>query len=86
MKKLALLTAAAMFAMSSAALADEKPTDEEAAKIKETLAAWGCEGGEIEKEDEGTGVFEIDDAKCKDGQQYDIKLDSNYKLRSMTRD
>lgn len=85
MKKLALLSAAALFAMTHAGLADEKPTAEEAAKIKEAVSALGCEGGEYEKEAEGSGVYEVDDAKCKDG-QYDIKLDSNFKMRSMTRD
>lgn len=85
MKRIALAVAAAVMA-STAAFADDKPSEAEAAKIKETLAAWGCEGGEYEKESEGTGVFEIDDAKCKDGKQYDIKLDSNYALTSMTRD
>ncbi|MCH9806216.1 MAG: PepSY domain-containing protein [Alphaproteobacteria bacterium] len=85
MKRFIALTACALLA-STAAIADEKPSDAEAAKIKETLSAWGCEGGTYEKESEGTGVFEIDDAKCKDGQQFDIKLDGDFKLRSMTRD
>ncbi len=85
MKRFLALTATALLA-STAAMADTKPSDEEAAKIKEAIAAWGCEGGEMEKETEGTGVFEVDDATCKGGQQYDIKLDSDYKLRSMTRD
>ena len=29
--------------------------------------------------------FEVDDAKCKDG-QYDIKLDKDFKVTVMTRD
>jgi hypothetical protein len=70
---------------STGALADSKPSDAEAGKIKAALAEWGCEGGTYEKETEATGVFEIDDAKCK-GAQYDIKLDGEYKLTSMTRD
>lgn len=85
MKHLIALTATALIA-STAAFADSKPSADEVEKIKATLAAWGCEGGEFEKEDEGTGVYEIDDAKCADGQQYDIKLDSGFKLTSMTRD
>jgi hypothetical protein len=67
------------------AFADEKPSDEEAGKIKATLTDWGCEGGTYEKESEATGVFEIDDAKCR-GAQYDIKLDGAFKVISMTRD
>jgi len=80
------VAAVAMAMAATAAFADEKPSDEEAAKIKEAVAAWGCEGGEYEKESEGSGVFEIDDAKCKDGNQYDIKLNDKFSLTSMTRD
>lgn len=90
MKRFIALTATAFLAstaaLSGAALADEKPSEDEAAKITETLKAWGCEGGEYEKETEGSGVFEVDDTKCKDGQQYDVKLDSDFKVRSFTRD
>ena len=86
MKRIITLAAIALLAASSAAFADAKPSDEEAAKIKESIAAWGCEGGKFEKESEATGVYEVDDAKCKDGQQYDIKLDGDFKVRSMTRD
>ena len=81
-------TVAIVFVMAvsaTAALANDKPSDEEAAKVKAALTEWGCESGTIEKETEGTGVFEVDDAKCK-GMQYDLKFDSAYKLISMTRD
>jgi hypothetical protein len=60
-------------------------TPAEADKIKATLEALGCTGGKMEKETEGSGYFEIDVAKCKDG-QYDIKLDREFKLIAMTRD
>lgn len=79
MKRIAIAAIAALFA-STAAFADEKPSAEEAAKLKEAVAAQGCEGGEYEKEDEGTGVFEVDDAKCKDGRQYDLKFDKDFNL------
>ncbi len=72
-----------MFA--TAASANDKPSNEEAAKVKAALTEWGCESGTIEKETEGTGVLEVNDAKCK-GMQYDLKFDSAYKLISMTRD
>ena len=80
-------TIAALVAMlcTSAALADSKPSDAEAGKVKAALTEWGCEGGTIEKETEASGVFEVDDAKCK-GAQYDIKLDSSYKIINITRD
>jgi hypothetical protein len=46
-------------------------TPAEAEKIKAALGVLGCTGGKMEKETEGSGCFEVDDAKCKDG-QYDI--------------
>ena len=53
--------------------------------MKEAVTAFGCTGGEYEKESEGSGLFEVDDAKCKDG-QFDIKLDKDFKILSATRD
>ena len=84
MKKLMIVALAAVLC-GAPAFADEKPSDDEAAKIKATLTEWGCEGGTYEKESEATSVFEIDDTKCK-GMQYDVKLDSAFKLISVTRD
>jgi len=80
-----LIVALAAVLCSTAALADAKPSDAEAEKVKAALAEWGCEGGTIEKETEASGVFEVDDAKCK-GAQYDIKLDSAFKVHSLSRD
>jgi hypothetical protein len=84
MKKLMIVAFAAALC-AAPAFADEKPSDEEAGKIKAALTEWGCEGGTYEKESEATGVYEVDDAKCK-GMQYDIKLDSAYKVIAVTRD
>jgi hypothetical protein len=81
----ALVTAAALALFSSVAMADDKPTDAEAGKIKEAVAAWGCEGGAYEKETEGTGVFEAEDVKCKGG-QYDFRLDKDFKVFVITAD
>ena len=67
-------------------LADDKLSDDEAKKAVAAAAVWGCEGGTWEKESEGTGVFELDDAKCKDGKKYDLKFDKDYNLVNMTRD
>jgi hypothetical protein len=64
---------AALFA--AGALADTKPTDTEVAKLKQAVAAWGCEGGTYEKETEGSGIFEAEDVKCKGG-QYDFRASS----------
>ena len=84
MKKLMIAAVAAAFC-AAPAFADEKPSDDEAGKIKAARTEWGGEGGTYEKESEGTGVFEIDDTKCK-GMQYDAKLDTSFKLISLTRD
>jgi hypothetical protein len=66
-------------------LADKPVTPPEAERIQATLKAWGCSGGTMEQETEATGVYEVDDAKCTDG-QYDIKLDKDFKVISITRD
>jgi hypothetical protein len=70
---------------TSGAYADEKPTDDEAAKIKAAVTEWNCEGGTYEKESEGTGVFEAEDVKCKSG-QYDFRLDRDLKVFAITKD
>ena len=81
-----MFAAAAVLAFcSSAVLADDKPTDDEAAKIKEAVAAWGCEGGSYEKESEGSGVYEAEDVKCKGG-QYDFRLEKDFKVFVITKD
>jgi hypothetical protein len=67
------------------ALADTPVSPADAEKIKATLQAWGCSGGKMEQETEGTSVYEVDDAKCKDG-QYDIKLDKDFKVLVISRD
>lgn len=67
------------------ALADKPVSQAEVEKIQAALKAWGCSGGDMEQETEGTGVYEVDDAKCTDG-QYDIKLDQDFKVISITRD
>jgi hypothetical protein len=70
---------------STAALGDKPVPPAEAEKIQAALKAWGCAGGKMEQETEATGVYEVDDAKCPDG-QYDIKLDKDFKVIVITRD
>lgn len=84
MNKLSIF-ALAMVLASPVAFADDKPSADEEAKIKAAVAEWGCEGGEYEKETEGSGVFEAEDVKCKSG-QYDIRLDKDFKVFSITKD
>lgn len=80
-----IATAVALAFLSTTAMADEKVTDAEAGKIKEAVAAWGCEGGKYEKESEGTGVYEAEDVKCKGG-QYDFRLEKDFKVFVITKD
>jgi hypothetical protein len=80
-----LMVLVAALASSTSVLADTPVTAAEAEKIKAALEAFGCTGGKMEKETEGSGYFEVDDAKCKDG-QYDIKLDKDFKVIAITRD
>jgi len=85
MKK-SLIAVVALALSSGFALADDKPSAEEAEKIAATAKAWGCSGGEGEKESEGSGVFELNDTKCADGANYDIKMDKDFKVLSITAD
>ena len=68
----------------SGASADEgkKPSADETKNIQSALSQ-GCAGGETVKEP--SGLFEIDDAKCKIG-QYDFKLDKYFNVTLMSRD
>lgn len=84
--KTAILAAAALVFGASAALADDKPSAAEAEKIAAAVKAWGCTGGEMEKETESSGLYEVDDAKCSDGKKYDLKLDKDFKIISITAD
>ena len=80
-----LIAAAALAFASSLAVADDKPSDAEAGKIKDAVTTWGCEGGTFEKESEGTGVLEAEDVKCKGG-NYDFRLTKDYKVFAITMD
>jgi hypothetical protein len=85
MKPMLWTMAAAAVVFSSSAFADAKLTDDEAKKAVVAASAFGCEGGKWEKETEGSGVYELDDAKCKDG-KFDLKFDKDFKLLNMTHD
>jgi hypothetical protein len=70
---------------TTAALAGKPVSPAEAEKIQAALKAWDCSGGKMEQETGATGVYEVDDAQCTGG-QYDIKLDKDFKVISVTRD
>lgn len=80
-----ILTLAAVSFTWTCALAEEgkKPSAEETKSIQSALSQLGCAGGETVKEP--SGLFEIDDAKCKIG-QCDFKLDKDFNVTLMSRD
>lgn len=82
MKLLPILGLTSLLLFPVGALADEKPTPEQAEKIAAALAAQGCQGGEMEVDD---GKFEVDDAKCADG-EYDFELDKDFNIISKKKD
>lgn len=84
--KTVFYSAIALVLGTTFAFADDKPSADEAEKIAATAKAWGCTGGTGEKESEATGVFELNDVKCADGANYDIKMDKAYKVISITAD
>jgi hypothetical protein len=70
--------AAGIFGSTTSLLADTPVTPAEAEKIKAALEGWNCSGGKMEKETEGgVVVYEVEDAKCRDG-VYEIKLDKEF--------
>ena len=83
MKLILMAFAAGLISGSTLALAETPVSPAEQEKIKATLEGFGCTGGTIEKTDYG---YEVDDVKCKDGEEYEFKLDPNFKLIVMTRD
>ena len=65
--KHALITLAAIGLGVTASLSDTPVSETDATNIRATMQAWGCSGGKIEQESEGTGVFEVDDANARTG-------------------
>lgn len=63
--------------VTSPASADRPVTDEERAKLTALLKAEGCSGGEMEFDD---GKFEVDDARCADGHEWDFEFDRDFRL------
>jgi hypothetical protein len=83
--RLMTLAAASFIAGTTFAISDTPVSPAEAEKIKTALEAFGCTAGEMEKGESNVFAFEVDDAKCKDG-EYDIKLDKDFKIIIMLRD
>ena len=73
----------ALFSVGGTALADRAITDQERTRLVAALQAQGCSGGEVEFDD---GKFEVDDARCADGAQYDFDFDASFNLLKKDRD
>ena len=63
---------------------EELAAEEEVRAVTEAIAVFNCTATEVEKESDA--LFEIDDADCGEAGQFDIKLDGEYNIVSMTRD
>jgi len=62
------------------ALADRQVNEDERAKLVAAVQAEGCSGGKLEM-DEDDQQFEVDDAVCADGKKYDLKFDTQMRLK-----
>ena len=62
------------------ALADRQVTEDERAKLVAAVQAEGCSGGKFEFDDDDQ-QFEVDDAVCADGKKYDLKFDTQMRLK-----
>ncbi|MEJ2114821.1 MAG: PepSY domain-containing protein [Gammaproteobacteria bacterium] len=72
------LSVAALLFAAAPVRADEKPTEEDHARIQARLAEMECEmdPADIEKDDDG---FELENVICTDG-QYEIEMNSGYEV------
>jgi hypothetical protein len=78
MRNRIIIAAALGVAIAAPALGKDRPvTADERAKLTAAVAAQGCSGGKMEFDD---GRYEVDDARCSDGRQYDLKFDTAFKL------
>lgn len=86
MLKPILFAAALAFAVGPAfADEEEMASADETAKVTETIAKIGCKPGPEGIEKERDDLYEIDDAACEIG-QYDIKLNAEFTITSITLD
>lgn len=85
MSKFAVI-ALATFALVAPALADSRPSTQDAERVRAAIAAHGFTGGEIERDDDGPEAFEVDDARDQNGLKFDIKLDKDFRILKVERD
>jgi hypothetical protein len=80
MRRQLALAVAVLLAIGNPALAKDRPlTDDKRVKLTAAVAAEGCSGGKMEF-DIDDNHFEVDDAKCNDGREYDLDFDTSFKL------
>jgi hypothetical protein len=75
------LLAALIMLVATPTLAKDRPvTDDERAKLVAAVTAQGCSGGTMEFDDDG--YYEVEDASCNDGREYELKFDTAFKFTS----
>lgn len=80
-----MFLALAAFLIASPAYADRPVTPGEHAAISQALAVHGCRGGKFEF-DRDDNRYEVDDTRCADGREYDIDLDTRFRIIKKKRD
>jgi hypothetical protein len=78
-RQLVISAALVLFGIAPAFAKDRPVTDEEKTKLVAAVAEQSCEDGKMEY-DIDDGHYEVDDARCSDGQKYDLKFDTSSKL------
>jgi hypothetical protein len=85
----ALAIAALMsgFALTAPASADDDLSHFEWSELRAAMAAIGCYGTDVERESYGSRLYyEVDDARCRDGREYDLKFSRDFYLIGRRRD
>lgn len=80
-----IVLAVATMAVVSPAFADRPVTAREHSEISRAIGAHGCKGGRYEF-DRDDHRYEVDDARCSDGREYDFELDPWFRITKKERD
>jgi hypothetical protein len=80
-----LASVALLVVVTLPAKADRPVTEAGRAKLEPAVAAQGCSGGKMEW-DEDDREFQVDDARCNGGREYDLKFNADFTLKSKTPD
>lgn len=80
-----IILAFATLAVVSPALADRPVTPREYSAISWAIGAHGCKGGRYEF-DQDDHRYEVDDARCANGREYDFELDPWFRITKKKRD